>query len=523
MFGLIFANCFMMKYEKRVNQSTAESQQIEAYLKLLQTYAETGQCLSVENSYSLVSLKALTDEETLFSFSYSHEALLVYLQQIMTDDFVRSRVADNQILQRVFVDTMIQFVTQNLQKAQYQLQRTRAEINALCEAYEWSIVRRQQGWENLLFQVEDKYSRQGFDSSFYRHEFEQHTKYVEEAMWSNFLEEWNYQIKLKLAEGQRQFLAERAANHAKLLHTNLQGVSDYVTSHHIQTADFLQVWALMGGRWNTLEFERLYRVALLQRKHSELVKVVERMGRTTQTDGVQYLTVASGVEEKLNSAAKSDIEGITIGQNFNALLPIELAQFLDVDMENVFLTKYVAGRLQVFDYQSRMLRSARSLTHQQAVPKGPVIVCVDCSGSMYGEPRQIAQSLMMRVSELCYAQHRECYLIAFSVHARPIDVLRNRTQLLQFFSQPSVGNTNACEMLDTTFTLLRSGGRHSGADVLWVTDFRIPLPPVTYLQSIRQFRQQGTRFYGLQIGIAENRWLSHFDEIFNIPQVKMSK
>lgn len=140
MFGLIFANCFMMKYEKRVNQSTAESQQIEAYLKLLQTYAETGQCLSVENSYSLVSLKALTDEETLFSFSYSHEALLVYLQQIMTDDFVRSRVADNQILQRVFVDTMIQFVTQNLQKAQYQLQRTRAEINALCEAYEWSIV-----------------------------------------------------------------------------------------------------------------------------------------------------------------------------------------------------------------------------------------------------------------------------------------------------------------------------------------------------------------------------------------------
>ena len=211
----------MMKYEKRVNQSTAESQQIEAYLKLLQTYAETGQCLSVENSYSLVSLKALTDEETLFSFSYSHEALLDYLQQIMTDDFVRSRVADNQILQRVFVDTMIQFVTQNLQKAQYQLQRTRAEINALCEAYEWSIVRRQQGWENLLFQVEDKYSRQGFDSSFYRHEFEQHTKYVEEAMWSNFLEEWNYQIKLKLAEGQRQFLAERAATHAKLLHTNL--------------------------------------------------------------------------------------------------------------------------------------------------------------------------------------------------------------------------------------------------------------------------------------------------------------
>lgn len=513
----------MMKLEDiRVDQSVAEAQQIEAYQKLLQAFAETGQCVTMEKGYTQVLLTSSDGEVNQLFFTYNHEVLLNYLQQIMSDDSVRSQVVGNKVLQRVFIDTMIQFVTQNLQKAQYQIQRSRAEMNSLCEAYDWSVVRRQQGWQSLLQRIEEKYTSQGFNGSFYRHEFGYYAKYADEAMWSNFLEEWHYQIKLKLAEEQQKYLVERAATHTKLLHTNLHAVASYIAAHGIQTEDFLQVWALMGGRWNNLEFERLYRIARLQRKYSELVTVVERMGKTTQTDGAHHLAVSSGVEEKLQSASKSDIEGITVGRNLNALLPSELAQFLDVDMENVFLTKYVTNRLQVFDFQSHMLRSARSLAYHRAVLKGPVIVCVDSSGSMYGEPRQIAQSLMMRISELCYAQHRECYLIAFSVHARPIDVLRNRTQLLRFFSQPSAGNTNAREMLDTTFTLLRSKNRYVGADVLWVTDFRIPLPPPDYLKSIRQLRQQGTYFYGLQIGIAENHWLSHFDEIFKITDVKMS-
>lgn len=509
-----------MKFDKRVNQSVDEARQTEAYLRLLQTYAETGQIPSLDKSYGEVSLN-ISATDTPFSNFYTHEVLLGYMQHVMTDSTVRRQVVGHPVLQRVFVDTMIQFVTQNLQKAQYQLQRTRAELNTISEAYEWSHARRQQGWQTLLQQVEEKYTHQGFESTFYQHEFGCLAKYTDEALWANFLEEWQYQVKLKLAEEQRLYLNERVVMQTKLLHSNLKGVTDYIVRYHIQPGDFLQVWALMGGRWNSIEFERLYRVALLQRKHSELVKVVQRMGRTTQTDAAQHLAVTTGADEKLHTASKSDIEGITIGQNINALLPSELAQFLDADMENVFLAKYVTNRLQVFDYQSRMLRSARSLTHHKAAPKGPIIVSVDCSGSMSGEPRQIAQSLMMRVSELCYVQHRECYLIAFAVHARPIDVLRNRTQLLQFFSRPSTGNTNASEMLDTTFTLLRNTGRYAGADVLWVTDFRIPLPSADYLQTLYQLRRQGTRFYGLQIGIAENQWTTHFDEMFNITNVKM--
>ena len=55
-----------------------------------------------------------------------------------------------------------------------------------------------------------------------------------------------------------------------------------------------------------------------------------------------------------------------------------------------------------------------------------------------------------------------------------------------------------------------------GADVLWVTDFRIPLPPKNDLYQMQEVRKRGTCFYGLQIGIAENRWLPYFDEMYQI-------
>ena len=45
-------------------------------------------------------------------------------------------------------------------------------------------------------------------------------------------------------------------------------------------------------------------------------------------------------------------------------------------------------------------------------------------------------------------QKRDLFLVSFSVEAQPIDVKRNRTALLDFFKQRSVGGTNAVEMLN---------------------------------------------------------------------------
>ena len=127
----------------------------------------------------------------------------------------------------------------------------------------------------------------------------------------------------------------------------------------------------------------------------------------------------------------------------------------------------------------------------------------------------------MRLAELCHRQQRPCYLIAFAVRAVPIDVLRDRTELLRFFRERPTGSTDARAMLQATFSLLDNHPEHATSDVLWITDFRIPAVSDELLRQMAHHRTGGTRFYGLQIGIAENIWRKHFDKIFSITDAKM--
>lgn len=102
----------------------------------------------------------------------------------------------------------------------------------------------------------------------------------------------------------------------------------------------------------------------------------------------------------------------------------------------------------------------------------------------------------------------------FSVSICPIDVRKERARLLDFFSTTSCGDTDATRMLKATFDLLQSKKEYMNADVLWITDFKIPLPSPKLTDRILEYRKADTHFYGLQLGIAENEWIPFFDRVY---------
>lgn len=61
-----------------------------------------------------------------------------------------------------------------------------------------------------------------------------------------------------------------------------------------------------------------------------------------------------------------------------------------------------------------------------------MIVCLDTSGSMTGIPERVAHSTLIRLLEIADRQKRDCFLIAFSVSIQPIDVRKERANLLSF-------------------------------------------------------------------------------------------
>lgn len=216
------------------------------------------------------------------------------------------------------------------------------------------------------------------------------------------------------------------------------------------------------------------------------------------------------------------------------MLPSEAALYMDDELEDTFLYKFVRRRLQIFRYKSNMSKPSRHLSFHSASRKGPMIVCVDTSASMYGVPQRIVKSMLSLLEEMAERLNRDCFLIDFSVSVRAIDLMQRRKKHLyesiglkeneydfQHGELPFIGGgTNAVCMMNLMFQLLdNNGDRYVNADVLWVSDFLIPYPDTSYIQRMKSYRKTGTRFYGMRIvpeGTKSTEWEPDFDHIYPI-------
>lgn len=272
---------------------------------------------------------------------------------------------------------------------------------------------------------------------------------------------------------------------------------------------------MMDGQWTESEFEKRLSIVEIQNKYPEIGDVARRMGRLPDEDGKDRLTVQSGSSHKIEHSSGSDIEGVTIGRDLNALMPLELAQYSDTEMESLFLRKYLTSQLQIFRYKSEITKPSRKLRSERASRRGPMIVCVDSSASMYGVPQRIEASLLSKLEQTAEQLNRDCFLIDFSVDVRPIELRsRRKKRAMERIGMKSEdnenfakgnfpflgGGTDAQKMLNLAFYLLDNGeDRYMNADVLWITDFLIPRTTEDLMNKFKDYQRTGTKFYGFKI------------------------
>lgn len=463
------------------------------YVQVLDRYVKTGDC-------------AASDSEPLYA----------YLLSVMNDPLVKVQVLSDEVCARIFYDTMIQFVQLNMEKEKYNMQKSQSEQQSMKLVLEWSVMKRKAGWQALIQQVADKYQEYGFEQRFYRGQFGNEGNYADDETWEKMVNDWEEAFRQKMQSAKEKEIELRKEAVERRLRSNLKEIPDYLRRNNIDKDEFLQAWGLMSGMWNTIDFERIRKVVRIQKDFPEIIKIANKMGHIADDEGNERIRVAGGETFKLEHSSRCDIEGITVGDDLNALLPIELAHCADKELESLFIYKYLTRKLQTFRYKSEIMQPARRLETKPAKRKGPMIVCLDTSGSMAGKPERIAHSLLIKLLEIADRQQRNCFLIAFSVSIHPIDVRKERARLLEFFSKTSCGDTDATRMMEATFRLLQSKKEYMNADILWVSDFKIPQVSSRLTDIIQQYREAGTCFYGLQIGITDNEWESFFDRIYRI-------
>ena len=237
------------------------------------------------------------------------------------------------------------------------------------------------------------------------------------------------------------------------------------------------------------EDEKRIELRFLRSIPSSLVRLAKLIGRSGSYDAMpsgSFLT-----------ASKSDIAGITVGNDLNSLLPSEVALLAEPQTQDIFFRNYAEKRLQVF--ASASSSDADPVEHQD----GPVIICLDTSGSMSGRPSQIAAALTMAVAIIAQRRHRKVLIVRYADNHHLFELKnlrRQRKDLLDFLTLFCDGGNDENEMFSWLFgTVLPKQGEFTSADVLCVSDFGWTSVNSETFKTIKEYKDRGMIFYGLDV------------------------
>lgn len=239
----------------------------------------------------------------------------------------------------------------------------------------------------------------------------------------------------------------------------------------------------------------------------EIVRLAELIGRS------------GGFEDEPSGSflrsSKSDICGITVGSDINSVMPSELALLSDRATENIFFQRYAQKRLQVFASASHSTKKTRK-------KKGAIFMCVDSSGSMYGEPEKMAKKLALAVAIVAQRNKRPLVLINYSGTLSFFvvqDLKKQKRRLMAFLSCSYGGGNNETRLFRFVFKGLAKtpqyrqlSERFEGADLLVISDFEWCPIANDVRALLQENKEKGMRFFGVSTREIEGTTRYDFDE-----------
>lgn len=152
--------------------------------------------------------------------------------------------------------------------------------------------------------------------------------------------------------------------------------------------------------------------------------------------------------------------GVTLGNQIERLLPIELGSYSNPDTRLDFLRRFAEGQTMMYAQQGK-----------EALGKGPIVLCLDQSGSMSNLDSQ-SKGFALALMSIARKQKRDFALIPFSSRAKkyiykrgkitPFDMVEMATNFLGGGTEFKYALSLALETIESS--------RFKHADIVFVTD-----------------------------------------------------
>ena len=149
--------------------------------------------------------------------------------------------------------------------------------------------------------------------------------------------------------------------------------------------------------------------------------------------------------------------------------------------------------------------TSHGLEVRPAADCGPILLCLDTSGSMMGARETVAKALALECMRQARTQRRACYVYAFSGPRECQEFslsfsAQGMAHMLSFLSGSFHGGTDVDEPLRRCLARLHERA-WAEADILLVTDGEIPEPDAALLADLRAASDTlGLKVHGLLVG-----------------------
>lgn len=207
-------------------------------------------------------------------------------------------------------------------------------------------------------------------------------------------------------------------------------------------------------------------LAQMLQNNARIKELARKMGRA-------YISEEKKKQAKVPQASKSEIHGTHRSDDVLRVLPSELVNLEDETLETLFYARLLEKNLLTYALQGVTFVNGEQ-TEQIRKRTGPVVACLDTSGSMQGTPLLKAKALLLAIANILQQEDRSLHVLLFGANAeiREFSMASSKDMagLLEFLQQGFGGGTDFEMPLARAFKIIATQENYQKADVLMVSD-----------------------------------------------------
>ena len=302
-------------------------------------------------------------------------------------------------------------------------------------------------------------------------------------------------------------------------------------------------WDQIHNLLRSPEWQDVLRISRMLDQIPELAQIIHALGRchlseeTEIRSSINVEVISESLAQCMenNTVHIPDMPGETRGiyrsDRIARMLPMEAYLLVHPHLRLVWHARRAERSLLSYEeddrmeevrlHQARVSRPRPSSQPGKRQMMGPILVCVDTSGSMKGGAEEVAKAVVLEAMRTAHAEHRPCYVFAFGSSDELIEMeltvdSDGINALMQFLRQGFRGGTDICGPLETIISKIEDQ-QWQLADLLIASDGEFGATPELSARLAAVKLKFGLRVQGILIGDRETiGFMEIADNIFPI-------